>query len=287
MSTPRSVQLLALRLTRLGPTGAPVPGATSAWVTKAATTMSMTPNYEEGEEISTTAGDGTICVSYKAPDVLKDFEFSLEICAPEPELDYVLAGGELLSGTGATFTVTNRARATNVATLTTSAPHGLTVGSLVNVAGVDASFNGSSLAVVAVGSSTTLSYANTGADVTSTASSGSLAVSLGTVGWAAPALGSAPDTNGVGIEAWSRAIQDGRPAPVPYFRWVMPLVRTKMDGERTLENGALAKSYAGTGIGNTAFGTGPAEDWPYPTLSPFAYALDANLPSTPGYFPVP
>jgi hypothetical protein len=71
-----------------------------------------------------------------------------------------------------TATVTTKALTSNVATLTTSAAHGLAVGMLVTVAGVDATFNGD-YTITAV-TSTTLSYAKTAADVPSAASTGTV-----------------------------------------------------------------------------------------------------------------
>lgn len=66
--------------------------------------------------------------------------------------------------------ITNKALTSNVATLTTSAAHGLAVGFEVTVAGVDATFNGT-YTITAV-TSTTFSYAKTAANVTSTAATG-------------------------------------------------------------------------------------------------------------------
>lgn len=71
-----------------------------------------------------------------------------------------------------TATVTNKALTSNVATLTTSAAHGLAVGFEIVVAGVDATFNGN-YKITAV-TSTTLSYAKTAADVASTAATGTI-----------------------------------------------------------------------------------------------------------------
>lgn len=67
----------------------------------------------------------------------------------------------------ATRSVTNKALASNVATLTTSAAHGFEVGESVTVAGVDATFNGSH--VITAKTSTTFSFAKTASDVSSTA----------------------------------------------------------------------------------------------------------------------
>jgi len=64
--------------------------------------------------------------------------------------------------------VSNKALTTNVATLTTSAAHGLAVGDSVWVEGVDATFNGQ-YTVVAVPTTTTFTYAKTASNVTSTA----------------------------------------------------------------------------------------------------------------------
>lgn len=71
-----------------------------------------------------------------------------------------------------TRTVTNKALTSNVATLTTSAPHGLAVGHVVTVTGVDATFNGT-YTLTAV-TTTTLSYAKAAADVASAAATGTV-----------------------------------------------------------------------------------------------------------------
>jgi len=75
--------------------------------------------------------------------------------------------------TGTSKTVTNKALTANVATLTTSAAHGLVVGNTVTVTGVDATFNGT-YTLTAVPSTTSLSYAKVAADVASVASAGTV-----------------------------------------------------------------------------------------------------------------
>lgn len=65
------------------------------------------------------------------------------------------------------FIVNNKQLTSNVATITTSVAHNVTVGQTVLVSGVDSTFNGS-FTVTAVGS-TTISYALTAANVPSTA----------------------------------------------------------------------------------------------------------------------
>ena len=67
-----------------------------------------------------------------------------------------------------TVSISNKALTTNVATLTTSAAHGLTVGMTIVITGVDATFNGS-YRITTVPTTTTFTYAKTASNVTSTA----------------------------------------------------------------------------------------------------------------------
>jgi hypothetical protein len=67
-----------------------------------------------------------------------------------------------------TVSITNKALTSDVATLTTAAPHGLTVGMTIVITGVDATFNGS-YRITTVPTTTTFTYAKVVADVSSTA----------------------------------------------------------------------------------------------------------------------
>ena len=91
-----SVQGVALRVVKLAADGTPFTGATgNGWVTNQFVSLSFTPTYSEGEEIEVKAADGTTCVYYQVPDVMKNVEIELSICAPEPELTALLVGGTL------------------------------------------------------------------------------------------------------------------------------------------------------------------------------------------------
>lgn len=81
---------------------------------------------------------------------------------------------------GGSRTVTNKALASNVATLTTSAAHRFQVGMVVTVAIGDPVFDGTHTitAVGAGGSPTTFSYAKVNADVASAAASGTAVVTI-------------------------------------------------------------------------------------------------------------
>jgi hypothetical protein len=72
-----------------------------------------------------------------------------------------------------TVSVTNKALTSNVATLTTAVAHGLGVGQVVTVSGVDSVFNGT-YTITVVGTTTTFSYAKTNADVSSVAATGTV-----------------------------------------------------------------------------------------------------------------
>jgi hypothetical protein len=75
-----------------------------------------------------------------------------------------------------TKTVSNKALASNVATLTTSATHGFSVGDIAVVTGVDATFNGTHY-VTGVPTTTTFTFAKENANVTSAVATGSVSVS--------------------------------------------------------------------------------------------------------------
>jgi hypothetical protein len=66
-----------------------------------------------------------------------------------------------------TVSITNKALTTNVATLTTSAAHGLCIGMQIVITNVDATFNGE-YRITSVPTTTTFTYAKTATNVTST-----------------------------------------------------------------------------------------------------------------------
>jgi len=72
-----------------------------------------------------------------------------------------------------TPTVSNKALTSNVATLTTSAAHGLLAGDQVVVSGVDSTFNGT-FTILSAPTATTLTYAKTADNVSSTSASGTI-----------------------------------------------------------------------------------------------------------------
>jgi uncharacterized repeat protein (TIGR02543 family) len=80
------------------------------------------------------------------------------------------------SGAMGSATVTNRALTSNVATITTFAPHGLTAGMTVVIASVATPFNGT-FVIATVPSTTTFTYALTATNVSATTSTGTATLS--------------------------------------------------------------------------------------------------------------
>lgn len=87
-----------IRVTRLNPDGTPATGQNASYVTTAFMSVSMTPEYEEGDEFTQKAADGTVCATYKAPDTLKRVTLEVAICNPDPEFTEIISGGVLLTG---------------------------------------------------------------------------------------------------------------------------------------------------------------------------------------------
>jgi hypothetical protein len=100
-------------------------------------------------------------------------------------------------------------------------------------------------------------------------------VDIKSVGWAAPGVGDDPAGNGVAIEAWSHAIKDGkRTGALPYFHWIFPYAKFRQSGDRVIENGLMANTFEGYGLGNASFQSGIDGRWEFPLAAerPYAYA---------------
>jgi len=52
--------------------------------------------FEDGDEITEKAADGSICIQYKADDSMKGITFNLSLCSPDPEASALLAGGKII-----------------------------------------------------------------------------------------------------------------------------------------------------------------------------------------------
>ena len=200
----------ALRVSALDASGAIVfspTSDTSIYTLESFISVSFTPEYEEGDEFVQKTASGATCVNYRMPSTLKQITLELAVCNPDPELDYLITGGALLTDVGGD-----------------------------------------------------------------------------SIGFAAPKTGELSEADyGVALEVWSRAIVDGKPdATLPYWHWVFPLVHLRPSGSRVVENGLMANTYDGYGIGNLGFGDGIGGSWAHAeeTVGPYAYARTATTPPT-------
>jgi hypothetical protein len=207
-----SIQGVSIRVTRLDSAGNLLNGAGDSYTTSAFIRASFTPEYEEGDEITEKAADGTVCVVYKSPDTLKRITMEIAICEPDPELTQLMSGGLLLRKNLGTFAAPDRK----------------------------------------------------------------------SIGWSSPAVGDDPAATGVAIEVWSNAIKDGKKSStLPYFHWVFPYCKVRQSGDRVIENGLLANTFEGYGLGNSLFGSGLDERWEFPvaTERPYSYARSTWAPT--------
>ena len=102
------------------------------------------------------------------------------------------------------------------------------------------------------------------------------------IGWAAPGVGDDPAGNGVAIEAWSHAVKSGKRSGVlPYFHWIFPYVKMRQSGDRVIENGLMANTFEGYGLGNASFQAGIDGRWEFPIAAerPYAYARSDWAPT--------
>ena len=93
----RSVKGVALRVSRLGPDGAILPGSDSVYTQKAFMSFQFTPEMEEGDEITEKNADGSLCYSAQDRSTLKRVTLSLALCNPDPELEELLTGGTVFT----------------------------------------------------------------------------------------------------------------------------------------------------------------------------------------------
>lgn len=100
------------------------------------------------------------------------------------------------------------------------------------------------------------------------------------VGYAAEFIGVEAAPYGVALEIWAQAVVGGKAAnTAPYWHYVFPYAKFRLDGDRVVENGALATVFAGTGGGNAAFGRGPNMDLADVSPAPAGGAFDWGWPS--------
>jgi len=100
----RAISLYAVRMrvTRLGPSGAPLVGPDNMYVTDSLVRVDYTPAYNETDAITKTNGRGGLCLNVRSKKQLTGVEMTVEICDDDPMLSELLGGGTVLTtGAGA------------------------------------------------------------------------------------------------------------------------------------------------------------------------------------------
>lgn len=94
------IQACAIRVAVLDSNGVPSPGANKLYTSDALTTLTLTPNYTDGETIEERNACGGLCVSYRSLDTLNWFDVELTICSHDPYLVEMLGQGDVLTSGG-------------------------------------------------------------------------------------------------------------------------------------------------------------------------------------------
>lgn len=159
---------------------------------------------------------------------------------------------------GATFTITGDTNTPKIIwTMLATAPEGTTVLSVKPSQSVTTTIAGGAIKPV---------YFDTGA-ITPSGNLPAADTTAGpgeATGYAAPALGSVANPNGVSIEMWSRAIVGGvQPATLPYYYWVIPRVTGMHQMPKDITNANTQTVLEGQAFQNSSWGSGPTGVWPF------------------------
>jgi hypothetical protein len=91
-----------LRITKLDECGTVVESATSTLVTKAFVSATITPNYQDVEEISQADANGDTCIEDRSDPALRWLDLSLIICTIDPTMINLITGDPLVLDDAAT-----------------------------------------------------------------------------------------------------------------------------------------------------------------------------------------
>lgn len=100
----QSIQVCAMRVTRLSSAGTPLTGVgtTNGYIAKAPVMVKLIPQYETGVELKIMTGCGTLGAYYKAPDQLKNYNLDFELTDLDNELIEILTDEPIVSSGGLT-----------------------------------------------------------------------------------------------------------------------------------------------------------------------------------------
>jgi len=100
------------------------------------------------------------------------------------------------------------------------------------------------------------------------------------IGYRAPLVNVPQNPNGVSIELWSRAvIGSSYAATRPFIHWVLPKCTLTPSGTWSIAgDSAMVPEFEGYSEQNTGWGSGPEDDWDYPSDRVWQYSRVPTLP---------
>jgi hypothetical protein len=314
-----SLFALGMRATKLDVLGVPIVGTDTCYVSDSLIAVSIGLEYEEGTEVNQKSGSGRVCLTYRAPDTLKRGTISdFSVCSPDPNVLEFMIGGEVISTgaataevqtvtitgtpTGGTFTLTFDGETTaDIDFDATNAEVDTALEALPNIAVGEVTVTGGP----GPGAAFTVTFATSVGNVPQMTADGSgltggtapdVTVTTTTpgnnltdVGYRAPEVGAEAVPNGISLEFWTRAIDEGAFASqLPYFHWVLPRAKVRPSDAWTLSGeNPLLPGFQGWSEQNANWGSGPAEDWPYESDRVWQFARVAAVPTlSPGFVTV-
>lgn len=288
---PASVQVCAMRVSRLNPTtGQKISGATNAYVTAAIASIDPKPTYRAGTDLEIPNACGGLVASLKNRDTLKRIDLDVTLKTPDPELEEMLIGSALILGSyGANRTFADGATTSGSAIVTSPALAQFQyadIGRPISGTGIP---GGATIISVQSPLQATIS---TNATATGTGVSITIsAVASASLGNTAPRIGVTPSAV-VALEAWSRCLlPNGQQDPVtPWWHYVWPLCSFQK-GDAALNEASHDQVFHGFTTENQNYLNGPFADFPAaasPLLASQARFRDANIPTAScGYVTVP
>lgn len=267
--------MCALRVARLAADGTTPAGASNMYVTDKLAELGITPQYEEGDEITAKGGCGQILVAFKDMDRLKRLELSLTLESVDPELIELATGATLITTAGQSMgfslPAVGAAAITGVsleawskAWIGGGAPPGTTV--------VDAATTNAAAGL------TSATAAFTQADVGRTISGAGIpgGTTILTVTNGTTIVMSANAT----ATATGVTVTIGRPGA--YYRFVFPKWIPRFDA-RTLNSGVSPTILQGPVLENQGIGNGPINDFPAGMIATAGRVMsafrDATIPT--------
>lgn len=261
----------ALRLARLDVNGVPLVGASNMIQTDNLVKLDFSHDTQAGPDITTVDAQGRACLVYRGRDTTKRSTITLDICDNAIEIQEMVLGGTIFTGAN-TRTVTDGATTSASPNLSsaTAAWTSADVGATVTGTGIP-----SSTTILSITSAT---VAVMSANATATGASVSVTIADATAvqGYQPPKVGQIGCPNGVSIEVWSKRIVGD--FQLGWWHWAMPR-NFLSETARSVNNAAMAMSFAGWGNENPNWGNGPAHDFSHDSTGLWQVMYTPTLPS--------